>query len=176
MKIKIENHSKIQGIKLLNFQDYIDFRGNFSRKFCANELKNLNFELKQVNLSTNLKKGTLRGIHYLKKPSLEKKIVICITGEIFDVLVDLRPNSKTFKKFTSINLNENKKKGVFIPQGIAHGFQTLKNNTNVIYFHSEFYNKKLDTGINPMDKFLNINWPIKKSIVSDKDKNLPNLI
>ena len=112
-------------------------------------------------------------MHFLKYPSKEKKIVTCLSGEVFDVIVDLRRNSKTYKKVITIKLSEENSLGVYIPNGFAHGFQTLKNKTNLLYFHSTFYDKNLDSGINPLDKDLNITWPLKVNFISQKDGNSP---
>ena len=175
MQIKIKNHHIIKDIKILHFHTHDDVRGSFSRKFCSESLRNLRFKIKQVNLSSNLKKGTVRGLHFLKKPSKEKKIIFCVSGEVFDVIVDLRKDSKTYKKSISITLNKNNLKGVYIPYGFAHGFQTTKNNTSLIYYHSDFYDKNLDSGINALDNQLDIKWPLKISMISKKDRDLPTI-
>ena len=175
MRIGITSHPIINDIKILNFFQFSDARGIFSRKYCQDQLSKLNFKIKQINYSKNNKKGTLRGLHFSINPSKEKKIVTCLTGEIFDVVVDMRTKSKTFKKSISIKLTENNSLGLYIPNGFAHGFQTLKNNTNLIYFHSDFYDHSLDRGVNPLDKDLNIKWPMKIAFMSEKDRNLPNI-
>lgn len=175
MRIGIKSHPVFKDVKILNFFQFIDARGIFSRKYCENKLGKLNFKIKQINYSKNHKKGTIRGLHFSINPSKEKKIVTCLSGEIFDVVVDMRKKSKTFKKFISIKLTENNSLGLYIPNGFAHGFQTLKNNTNLIYFHSDFYDHVLDRGINPFDKDLNINWPLKMNFASEKDRNLPDM-
>ena len=173
MKIKIKNHPVIKDIKILNFSKFEDERGFFTRKYCEIQLSRLNFKIKQINYSKNNKKGTIRGLHFLKYPSKEKKIVTCLSGEVFDVIVDVRRNSKTYKKVITIKLSEENSLGVYIPNGFAHGFQTLKNKTNLLYFHSTFYDKNLDSGINPLDKDLNITWPLKVNSISQKDGNSP---
>ena len=175
MRIGIKSHPVIKDIKILNFFQFSDIRGSFSRKYCENKLSKLNFKIKQINYSKNNKKGTIRGLHFSINPSKEKKIVMCLSGEIFDVVVDLRKKSKTFKKFITIRLTENNSLGLYIPNGFAHGFQTLKNNTNLLYFHSDFYRQSLDRGVNPLDRELNIKWPLKINFISDKDKDLPNI-
>ena len=173
MKIYSKKHPILNDIKILSFLEFKDERGSFSRKYCDKQLSSLNFNLKQVNYSKNFKKGTVRGMHFSCRPSKEKKIVSCVSGEVFDVIIDVRKKSKTFKKYISINLSEENSLGIYIPYGFAHGYQTLKNNTNLIYFHSDFYDISLDKGINPLDKSLNINWPLKINSISEKDKNLP---
>lgn len=175
MKIKIKSHPVIKDVKILKFFRFIDDRGYFSRKYCYNYLSILNFKVRQINYSFNNKKGTLRGLHFSSYPSKEKKIITCLSGEVFDVIVDLRRNSKTYKKSISIRLSEDNLLGIYIPIGFAHGFQTLKNKTTLIYFHSDFYNQDLDRGINPLDQELKIKWPLKINLISKKDRNLPNI-
>ena len=175
MIISIKDHPNHEEIKILKFSSYSDHRGLFSRKYCKKELKDIYFDIKQINISKNFKKGTVRGLHYMKSPSKEKKIVICLSGEIFDVLVDIRKKSKTFKKIIKIHLSEDKLLGIYIPNGFAHGFQSLKKNTTLLYLHSDFYKKSLDVGISPLQKSLKIKWPLKISNISQKDINLPEI-
>jgi len=175
MKIKIKSHPVIKDIKILSFFRFTDDRGSFSRKYCYNYLRSLNFKIRQVNYSVNNKKGTLRGLHFLRYPSKEKKIVTCISGAVYDVIVDLRKSSKTYKKSISIRLSEDNLLGIYIPNGFAHGFQTLKNKTTLIYFHSDFYKKDLDRGINPLDQELKIRWPLNINLISKKDRSLPTI-
>ena len=175
MKIKFQNIKDFKDLKKVKLESYKDKRGLFSRIYCKKELKKINFAIKQINLSVNTKKGTLRGLHYMSKPSKEKKIVFCIKGAIFDVVIDLRKNSKTYLKKKYFYLDEKKKFGIYIPDGFAHGFQTLKNGSEVIYLHSEYYKKKFDSGVNPLDKKINIKWPLKSKIISKKDLNLPKI-
>jgi dTDP-4-dehydrorhamnose 3,5-epimerase len=173
MKIKIKSHPVLRDVKILSFLKFVDDRGSFSRKYCYNYLRSLNFKIKQINYSINNKKGTVRGLHYLSYPSKEKKIITCLSGEVFDVIVDVRKNSTTYKKTISIRLSEDNLLGIYIPSGFAHGFQTLKNKTTLIYFHSDFYDKGLDRGINPLDQELKIKWPLKINSISKKDRNSP---
>ena len=152
-----------------------DERGEFSRLFCLKDLEsiNKNFNIKQVNISRN-KKGTLRGLHFQYGIGLESKIVICIKGAIFDVFVDLRKNSKTYKKVVTINLNK-PDKGIYVPYGCAHGFQTLSDNCEILYLHSNFYNSSYEDGIVYNDKALSINWPLKVENLSNRDTKLQTL-
>lgn len=175
MIIGIKSHPVIRDIKILNFSKFSDFRGSFSRKYCQKQLSKLKFTIKQINYSQNNKKGTIRGLHFSINPSKEKKIVTCLSGEIFDVVVDMRKKSKTFKKSISIKLTENNSLGLYIPFGFAHGFQTLRNKTSLIYLHSDFYDNSLDRGVNPLDEDLKIKWPLKINFISTKDRNLPNI-
>ena len=136
----------INGIRLVKYFNSKDSRGNFSKIFTSDFFYQQGFKKKisQVNISTNIKKGTVRGFHYQKKPRNEQKIVICNKGTILDVLIDLRKKSKNFLKIYKFLLSENKNNCLLIPKGFAHGFQSLTNNTQIIYFHSELYYKKLD--------------------------------
>ena len=175
MKIIIKSHHILKEVKILSFYRFVDKRGSFSRKYCYDDLYSLNFRIKQINYSTNDKKGTLRGLHFSSYPSKQKKIVSCLSGEVFDVIVDVRKNSTTYKKSISIRLSEENLLGVYIPNGFAHGFQTLKNKTTLIYFHSDIYDKATDRGINPLDQELKISWPLNVNSISKKDRNLPNI-
>jgi len=153
-----------------------DDRGYFSRLYCSDTLKNsdLAFDFRQVSISHNNLKGTLRGLHYQKHPHEEEKIIACISGSIFDVIVDLRIDSNTYNKYFSITLSESDNKLLFVPKGFAHGFLTLEENTKVIYFISNDYLQDFASGVKWDDPTLNINWPnIPITSISDRDKNLP---
>ena len=125
------------------------------------------------NISFNKAKGTLRGLHYQLSPSTESKIIRCCRGEIFDVVVDIRKKSKTYLSVFNINLSSENNLMLFIPFGFAHGFQVLNKNTNIEYYHSDFFVKGLDSGIFYKDKTLNIQWPLKVTSISKRDKGLP---
>ncbi len=165
----------INGIKLINYFSHNDSRGNFSKIFSSEFFYKLGFKSKvaQINISTNIKKGTVRGFHYQNNPKNEQKILVCNKGSILDVLIDIRKKSKNFLKVYKFYLNEKKNNCLFIPKGFAHGFQSLTSNTQIIYIHSELYYKKLDTGIYPFDKNLEFSWPIKVIKSSKRDRNLP---
>ncbi len=165
----------MNGIKLVKYFYARDSRGNFSKIFSSDFFNKIGFKksVSQINISTNLKKGTIRGFHYQKKPKNEQKVIICNKGSILDVLVDVRKNSKTFLKVYKFLLSENKNNCLLVPKGFAHGFQSLTNNTQIIYLHSELYFKKLDTGINPLKNNLRFNWPIKVAKISKRDRSLP---
>lgn len=165
----------INGVKLVKYFNSKDTRGNFSKIFTSDFFYSQGFKKKisQVNISTNIKKGTVRGFHYQKKPRNEQKIVICNKGSILDVVIDLRKKSKYYLKTYKFLLSENKNNCLFIPAGFAHGFQSLKNNTQIIYFHSELYYKKLDTGVNPLHNKFDFTWPIKVTEISKRDRSLP---
>ena len=172
-KIKLKK-TKIKGLFSGDLTDFNDKRGTFFRFFCKNETKKFlkNNKIVQINLSKNKKKGTIRGLHLQKKPFAEKKIVICVRGEIEDFVVDLRKNSKTFLKIFKIKLSEKNKKILFIPEGMAHGFKTLKNNTDVLYFHTQFYKASHELSVNFKDPKIKIKIKINKKLISKKDLNI----
>jgi len=167
--------TEIDNIHIIHAESFNDKRGFFNRKFCKNEFKvnDKKFEFVQVNHSFNKLKGTIRGMHFQHKPFEEIKLISCIYGSVIDVLIDVRKDSNTYLKKVYIDLNEKSNKSILVGKGIAHGFQTLENNTSLIYFHSEFFSENYSDGLNPMDPTLNINWPIKKHIISEKDSNYP---
>jgi len=172
----IFHKTKIKDLYIIEPEPHKDERGDFARTFCKDEIlraTGINFDIKQINQSLTLKRGTIRGMHFQKEPKSEDKIVQCLKGKIYDVAVDIRKNSKTYGQWVAEELGEENKKMFFIPKGFAHGFQTLAENCEVQYFMSEFYDQKLSSGVRFDDKFLNIIWPIKNPILSKGDKNWP---
>ncbi|MEI0532270.1 dTDP-4-dehydrorhamnose 3,5-epimerase family protein [Brachyspira pilosicoli] len=152
-----------------------DERGYFLRLFCNDELKKLgiDFEVKQSSLSYNKQKYTIRGMHYQKFPYAEIKVVRCLKGKIFDVIADIRKDSPTFGQYYSVELSENNCKMLYIPPYVAHGFQTLEDNTMVCYFMGASFVAEASSGFNWLDPFFNIRWPnLENVIISDKDKNM----
>ena len=158
--------------KEIIFKKKKDFRGHLARIFCKKQYSNLikNFSIKQINHTLTKKKGTIRGLHFQAKPFEEDKIVLCLKGRVFDVALDVRKNSKNFLKFDKVILSENKTNLHFIPKGYAHGYQSLTDNCELLYLHTNFYSKKKSKSICPIQVKLKINWPIKKKIISNKDK------
>lgn len=152
-----------------------DNRGSFFRTYCRKEFSkhDITFIPVQTSTSFSSKKGTIRGLHYQKSPHAEDKMVRCVRGKIFDVIIDLRKHSATYKKWVAIELSEKNYRAIYIPQGCAHGFQTLTDQCTVEYQMSEYYVSPLSTGIRWNDSTLGIPWPIKNAILSQKDKNLP---
>lgn len=170
----IKKKTKINGVYIIKLKKNIDNRGFFEKQFCNKifKKKKLNTNWKQINRSFNKFKYTFRGMHFQNKLSDEIKVVQCTKGKVLDVLFDKRKNSKTFLKTQCLYLSEIKNELIYIPKGVAHGYLTLTNNSELIYFHSGNYNKKNSTGINIMDK--NINFKLKKKIrvISENDKKL----
>lgn len=150
-----------------------DSRGFFTRSFCEKEFKQkgLHANFVQCNLSFNKKKATLRGMHYQIEPSAEVKCVRCIRGEVFDVIIDLRPDSPTFGKWESFLLNEDNRYTLYIPKGFAHGFQTLQDNCELYYQMSTPFAPEYARGIRWNDPTFAISWPLALPILSPKDEN-----
>tara|TARA_B110000008_G_C16868729_1_gene523898 strand:+ start:377 stop:934 length:558 start_codon:yes stop_codon:yes gene_type:complete len=169
---------KLDDVKIIKSKIFNDHRGKFNKVFSKELfpfLKTQNLFIKEVNYCITNKKGTIRGMHFQSGLFKEDKIVTCLNGEIFDVVVDLRKNSKSFLSCKSFTLNEKKNHSLFIPKGFAHGYQSVTDNTAVLYFMSKEYAPKYSNGINPLSNLLKIKWPIRKKIISIKDKNLPHL-
>ena len=152
-----------------------DNRGSFSRIFCENELEWImkDRKLKQINFSINKNIGTVRGLHFQQAPYGELKIVKCVHGAIWDVAVDIRKDSPTFLKWHSQKLSADNALAMIIPEGFAHGFQTLEKDTKIVYFHSESYNADAQFGLNVQDRNLSINWPLPITNISKRDRDLP---
>ena len=165
---------KIADVKHIFHKPFNDERGYLERIFCSDELKNClkRNKIMQVNRTLTKKKGTIRGLHFQKKPYDEIKIIQCLKGELIDVAVDLRKDSKTFLKYVTLILSDRKKESILIPKGFAHGFQSLTDNVELLYLHTKAYNAKFEDGINPFDKTISINWPLKCKHISQRDNNL----
>lgn len=167
----------LEGLFTVTPKPLKDERGLFERFFCKNEFKALGFEkeIVQINRSVTAKKGSVRGMHYQKPPFGETKIIRCIQGAVFDVAVDVREGSPTFLQWFGEVLSEENGKYMFIPEGFAHGFQTLEDNTQMIYLHTNFYSKESEGAINYSDPKLAINWPLTPVDISTKDATCPFL-
>jgi dTDP-4-dehydrorhamnose 3,5-epimerase len=159
--------NEISGVRIIQTPAVTDLRGTFS-KFHPN--KEFNSSLDSVAVSLNPTPGTIRGLHFQVEPYAEEKIVTCIQGSILDVIVDLRPGSPTHGKWTSIELNATKPSHLYLPKGMAHGFQTIEPNSIIQYCLTSPYTPKSSFSINPLGD-LDIDWPIKNFIISDKDSN-----
>ena len=167
----------IEGLKLIERQPIGDNRGFFSRIFCADELIVCGWEhpIAQINHSYTAEKGTVRGLHYQHSPHAEMKLVTCLTGEVWDVAVDLRANSPTFLKWHAEHLSAENNCALLIPKGVAHGFQTLTDNVQLLYCHSAAYQAKAEAGINIADPRVAIKWPLPVSKCSQRDQSFPFL-
>ena len=168
--------TNIEGVYIIQNNYIEDDRGYFLRIFCNEELKkyNLNFNLVQSNINYNKKKGILRGMHYQKEPFAEIKVVRCIKGSIFDVVADIRKDSVSYGKYFSVELSEENGKMMYIPPYVAHGFQTLEDNSIVSYFLSSAFIPDAYGYLRWDDPFFNIKWPeCENRIMSEKDRNIP---
>jgi dTDP-4-dehydrorhamnose 3,5-epimerase len=154
-----------------------DARGMFSRVFCRREFLDhgLEAEFVQSNISRSTKKGTLRGMHYQSDPAAEVKLVRCVAGALFDVIVDLRPNSPTYLSWFGQQLTQENMLQMYVPRGFAHGFLTLADNTEIQYLVSEFYAPELEGGVRYNDPKIGIVWPGEPSEISEKDASWPGL-
>ena len=150
-----------------------DARGFLTRLFCKNEFSSINFnqEFVQENLTLTKVKGTVRGFHYQSSPFAEKKLVRCISGKVIDIVIDLRKNSPTFLKSFSLELDSEKLNMILIPEGFAHGFQTLADNCLMLYLHTNFYNANYERGIRYNEPKTNISLPLTIKEISERDKN-----
>ena len=167
----------ILGAYLIKLTPFTDERGAYTRLFCQDEFKQIGFDksIVQVNHSHNIQKGTLRGMHFQHSPHAEVKIIRCLQGKVYDVMVDLRENSPTFLKYFTVELSVAAYNAVYIPEGCAHGFQTLENDCQLLYFHTRFYNKASEGGIRYDDPMINIEWPLPPQNITDKDMAYPFL-
>ncbi len=153
-----------------------DDRGFFARTFCQREFQDhgLNPRVAQCSISFNLRKGTLRGMHFQIAPYQESKLVRCTTGSIYDVIIDLRQNSPTYKQHFSVNLSAGNRKALYVPEGFAHGFQTLEDNSEVFYQISEFYAPECSRGVRWNDPAFAVQWPEDERIILERDQNYPD--
>lgn len=172
----IFNPTEIDGMFTVTLEPHEDDRGYFARMFAREEFEKAgitDFKIVQINQAFTKAKGVLRGLHWQTKPKEEAKFFQCLEGEIFDVAADVRPGSKTFGKWVGVHLKASEKTLVYIPKGLAHGYETLTENCKVQYMVSEFYSPDMERGFRWDDPAFNIKWPIKPTFMSDKDKNLP---
>lgn len=169
---------QIEGAFCLELQEARDGRGSFARQFCHHELAawGIDFEIKQCNVSRNIHAGTLRGMHYQKEPYPEIKVVSCWTGRVYDVMVDIRPTSPTYLKWIALELSGDNGKMLYIPAGVAHGYQTLEDNTTVYYQLGEFFQPQYYAGVRWDDPKFGISWPdCPQRLINERDANYPLL-
>jgi len=164
---------KISGLINLIPDLFKDERGRFHRSYCENQLSELgiNFRVKQGNISDNLHIHTLRGFHYQKPPTYEAKLLTCITGSIYNVVLDLRPSSKTFQSWEVFEISSEKRQTIHVPAGCANAFMTLEENTIVHYYMSEYFVQDTYQGIRYNDPFFKIDWPCEPEVISERDAN-----
>jgi dTDP-4-dehydrorhamnose 3,5-epimerase len=169
----IFTETKIKGVYIIEPELLTDERGFFARSFCKEEFQKYGLEtdIVQCNISYNKKKGTLRGMHYQVPPFEEAKIVSCTKGSIYDVVVDLRRDSPTYRYWHAEELSADTYRMLYIPKSCAHGFQTLEDNCIVYYQMGEYYHPECARGIRWNDPSIRIVWPVPAMIISEKDKN-----
>lgn len=172
----IFKETNLKGAYILEIQKIEDDRGFFGRSWCAKEMEShgLNINIRQTNVSYNKLRGTLRGMHYQKPPFKECKVVRCTKGAIFDVIIDLRPDSPTYREWFGVELTSENHKMIYIPEDFAHGYITLEDHTEITYMVSEFYAPGYEGAIRWDDPKFNIQWPILPQVISAKDKGIPN--
>ena len=170
------HHTSLAGVFEISLDRLMDERGFFARSWCQEEFRNkgLNPNLAQCNISFNIYKGTLRGMHYQAAPFPETKVVRCTQGAIYDVVLDLRPQSATFKDWVAVVLTADMRNMVYVPAGCAHGFLTLNDATEVLYQMSEFFHPESSRGVRWDDPAFRIAWPEKVEVISERDRAYPN--
>jgi dTDP-4-dehydrorhamnose 3,5-epimerase len=169
----IFTETKLKGAFIIELELREDERGFFARSWCRQEFEahGLDIRLSQCNISFNKRKGTLRGMHYQIAPHAEAKLVRCTRGAIYDVIIDLRPESSTFKQWISVELSAENHRMLYIPEGFAHGYQTLEDNTEIFYQVSESYHPESERGVRWDDPVFGIEWPLSEKILSAKDQS-----
>jgi dTDP-4-dehydrorhamnose 3,5-epimerase len=168
--------TSLAGAFLIDIEPVVDERGFFARAWCWREFEQhgLNPDLKQCNISSSRKRGTIRGMHYQIAPYQEDKLVRVTQGAIYDIIIDLRPFSSTYKEWIGVELTADSYRMIYVPKGFAHGFQTLMDKTEVFYQMSEFFTPEYYTGFRWNDPIFNLRWPVEEKIISAKDQSFPN--
>lgn len=165
----------LKGAFVISLQPMEDERGYFARSFCREEFARMGLktDVAQCNVSRNRKRGTLRGMHFQLPPKAEAKLVRCTRGAVYDVIVDLRADSGTYCRWTAVELTERNLKMIYIPEGMAHGFQTLADDTEVFYQMFEFHSPEHARGVRWDDPTFGIRWPLDNPVISRKDLSYP---
>ena len=173
----VVTETPLQGLALVERIRREDERGFLARMFCKEELAiaGWNNDVAQINHTLTVKEGTIRGMHFQLPPYAEKKLVTCLKGEVWDVAVDIREGSPTFLQWHGEKLSADNRRSLMIPEGFAHGFQTLSPDVQMLYVHSSLYNPEYERGLNPLDKKLNIKWPQVINGMSEKDRSALSL-
>lgn len=171
----IFTETKLKGAFIIDLERREDPRGFFARAFCQNEFKahGLKPVIAQANVAFNLKKGTVRGMHFQFPPAAETKLVRCTRGAILDIIVDLRPESATFLQWTAVELDEENQRALYVPERFAHGYQTLRDHTDTSYQVGEFYTPAAEGGLMYNDPRLGLKWPMPPTVISEKDQKFP---
>ena len=172
----IFSETKLAGAFVIELEPFNDERGFFAMSWSADEFskRGLARELRECNISFNRRKGTLRGMHYQREPHAQAKLIRCTAGAIYDVIVDLRPNSPTFKQWIAVELNAENRFALYAPEGFAHGFQTLTDNVEIFYQMSDVYAPELAGGVRWNDPAFAIDWPAPPQAMNDRDRTYPD--
>jgi dTDP-4-dehydrorhamnose 3,5-epimerase len=172
----IFTETKLKDAYIIDIQEHGDERGFFARSWCRKEFEEhgLNSELAQCNISFSHTRGTVRGMHYQVPPYAEDKLLRCTRGAIYDVMIDLRPESATYMQWVAAELTEQNHRMLYVPEGFAHGFQALEDRTEVTYQVSQFYTPGAEQGVRYNDPAFGIEWPIEARLISEKDRNWPD--
>ena len=168
----IFSETELPGAFVIDLEKIEDERGFFARAWCQRELRDHGLEsrIAQCNMSFNKRKGTLRGMHFQRPPHEEVKLIRCIRGALYDVIIDLRPESAANKRWIGVELTAENRRMLYVPRGFAHGFQTLEEDTETFYMVSEFYTPGAESGVRWDDPSFGIDWPLPPSEISDKDQ------
>jgi dTDP-4-dehydrorhamnose 3,5-epimerase len=172
------SETKVKGAYLVELDRREDHRGFFARSWCAREFEaqGLNPRVVQINVGFTAKRAGLRGLHYQLPPHAEAKTVRCTHGRVFDVVLDLRPDSPSHKQWEAFELSAENHKMLYIPEGCAHGYQTMTDNAEIEYLTSAFYASGAATGVRFDDPAFNINWPLPLGSISDADRSWPDYV
>ena len=170
--------TNVVGVMILDIEPHLDDRGFFARTWCQREgeANGLEFETLQCNVSFNLRKGTLRGMHYQIAPFDEVKLVRCTSGALLDVTIDIRPNSRSFARYAAVELTAENRRALYIPKGCAHGFLTLADDTEVFYQMSAVYSAEHSRGFRWDDPFFGVSWPTPIEVISERDRSYPAFV
>ncbi|MEO8765636.1 MAG: dTDP-4-dehydrorhamnose 3,5-epimerase [Ginsengibacter sp.] len=173
----IFNETSLKGSYVIELEPLVDERGWFARTFCKDEFSKIghNKEWLQLNHSYTQQQGVIRGMHYQMPPFSEIKLVRCIAGSVYDVIIDLRKGSSTFLDYFGVELSAENRKMIYIPEGFAHGFQTLTSDSEVIYHHTAMYIPAAEGGIRYNESLININWALPPANISMRDNTHPEL-
>jgi dTDP-4-dehydrorhamnose 3,5-epimerase len=170
--------TKLKGAFLIDLEKHADQRGFFARTYCEREFDahKLNSRFVQCNISFNKRKGTLRGMHFQAPPHEEAKLIRCSRGAIYDAIIDLRPESGTFKQYLTAILSAENGRMLYVPEGFAHGFQTLEDDTEIVYQMSHFYSPEYARGVRWNDPAFGIEWPAGERTIIDRDQSYPDFV
>ena len=174
----IFTETTLTGAYIIDIKQIEDNRGFFARAWCQNEFKayNLNTNLLQMNVAFSHKRGTIRGMHHQEPPWQEAKLVRCTIGAIYDVIIDMRPDSPTHNQWIGVELTARNRRMLYVPEGFAHGYQTLEDATEVYYLTTQFYAPEFANGVRFDDPAFGIVWPLPVAVISHQDRNWPSYL